>query len=75
MRDLNDIDEYEECCEGTGHEDGCESREPAYDIGDLICRTACIGCCSKGHKPAGMQAEQDRTAMKAKAMLSRPSRR
>lgn len=64
-----DLDEFDGCCEGTGHADGCESREPAHDIGDLICRAPCAGCCSEGHKPQGLQAMQDQTGIKARMIL------
>ena len=58
-----------DCCDGTGHAADCESREPAWDIGDLMCRSACTGCCPEGHKPTGLQAMQDAAAVKAQGFL------
>lgn len=69
MAKANNIDEFEGCCGGTGHAEDCESREPAWDIGDLICRAPCTGCCPAGHKPKGWQALQDETAARARKML------
>lgn len=71
----DEIDEYEYCCEGTGHGESCESREPAHDLADLICRAPCLGCCPNGHHPSGIQADQDRTAVKARSMLNGFTRR
>lgn len=61
-------------CNGTGHVEGCESLEPAYDLGDLLCRYPCQGCCPKGHAPQGLQAEQDQAATKLNAILGRRSK-
>lgn len=46
-----------ERCEGTGHLDGCDAREPAHDIGDLVARKPCQGCCPV-HRPRGFQADR-----------------
>ena len=64
-----DEDEDGECCGGTGHVYDCDAREPAYDIGDLLCRSQCDGCCPNGHKPHGFQAEQDEAGRKAYSFL------
>jgi ssDNA-binding Zn-finger/Zn-ribbon topoisomerase 1 len=55
-------------CEDTGHRDGCEALEPAWDLADLIGKE-CSGCCSRGHKPSGMQKLQDDTATKMKELF------
>jgi len=63
-------DRYDcEACDGTGHRDGCEAREPAWDLGDLICRSPCDGCCPNGHVSEGLQALQDRTARRVRDLV------
>ncbi len=64
--------EYDECCV-NGHLDGCDSLEPAWDIGDLIARSGCTGCCGI-HRPEGLQALQDSTAMRARNLIGRVKR-
>lgn len=58
-------------CDGAGHIESCEALEPAWDIGDLIARTPCTGCCPVGCQPRGMQAAQDAAAVKAQRMVGR----
>jgi hypothetical protein len=43
----------------NGHLEGCNSLDKAWDIGDLIAQSGCLGCCPNGCKPKGLQAEQD----------------
>ena len=69
----NEWEDYE-CCDGTGHADGCESREPAWDIGDLVCRYPCTGCCPEGHTPTGLQAMQDAAAIDTQRFFKRTKR-
>lgn len=55
----DESDDCDECaCEGTGHLPGCDSLEPAWDIGDLLFRSGCRGCCPNC-RPHGFQAIQD----------------
>lgn len=68
-------DGYEQCCQGTGHAEHCEAREPAEDIADLIARLPCDGCCPDGHRPVGMQAMQDVAARSARSLLQRKNKR
>lgn len=65
--------EQEECieCDNTGHSNACDARQPAYDIGDLVCRTPCNGCCPRGCTPKGLQAETDEAAARARGLLGR----
>lgn len=67
----------EDCedCDGTGHRDGCDAREPAHDIGDLICRYPCDGCCPNGHEPRGLQAAADEVARRARALYGAKKRK
>jgi hypothetical protein len=58
-----------EDCDGTGHDHDCESREPAWDLMDLMCRRACSGCCPRGHLPQGLQAAQDRATFKTQRLV------
>lgn len=64
----------EECveCEGSGHLDGCDALEPAWDLGDLICRSPCTGCCPNKCRPSGLQAEKDAAAVKVRRVLRDP---
>jgi hypothetical protein len=61
-------EDFDECCDGTGHKDSCEAREQALDLGDLAGK-ACFGCCPMGHKLRGMQAAQDVAAVRQEAFL------
>lgn len=59
-------------CDGTGHQDGCDAREPAYSLDDLYFRSPCNdGCCPNGHKPHGLQAAQDEAGRRYRGMLGR----
>jgi hypothetical protein len=60
-----------EDCDGTGHVDGCEARQPAWDLDDLMFRQACDACCPRGHQPDGLQAMQDRATRKLHRMTGR----
>ncbi len=73
-RTLHDVD-HDDCliCDDTGHHESCESREPAWDIGDLVCRYPCDGCCPNGCKPHGLQAMQDDMQQRANGLLGRLS--
>jgi len=64
-----------EGCDGTGHREDCEARQPAWDIADLFMRRACDGCCPNGHKPHGLQAMQDRATTRAQSMIGTRRRR
>lgn len=44
MTIFDDDDECPNDCVG-GHLRSCECSEPAWDLGDLMCRPACDGCC------------------------------
>jgi hypothetical protein len=50
--------ECEETCT-KGHKLDCEALEVAHDLGDLMWRKPCTGCCPHGTRPTGMQALQD----------------
>jgi len=44
---------HEECphdC-NDGHLPGCDCARPAFDLGDIMCRRPCLGCCPL-HKPS-----------------------
>ena len=56
-------------CFGKGHAEGCEALEPAWDIGDLMCRGNCQGCCPNGCKSSGMQLLADRVTAKLKGLF------
>lgn len=60
-------EECEHCI--NGHIDGCDALEPAHDIGDLIARSGCTGCCPAGCRPEGLQAEQDQAGAKARRLM------
>lgn len=62
-------DDESECCR-NGHLDGCDSLEPAWDIGDLIARSGCLGCCPS-HVPTGLQSEQDSASERARQLFGR----
>jgi hypothetical protein len=61
-------DECEEC-DGTGHREDCEHRDTAWDIGDLICRAPCDGCCPNGCALTGLAAEEHAAEAKARRLL------
>lgn len=63
----------EECveCDGTGHANSCASHERAYDLGDLICRLACAGCCPNTCPVKGVHAEQDAAARDVHRLVGR----
>jgi len=73
MSDLED-DDFCEVCGGTGHHDSCDSRQPAWDVGDLICASPCDGCCPLGCKPHGLQKMQDDAQLQANGLLGRTRR-
>jgi hypothetical protein len=52
-----------------GHREDCEALEPAWDIGDLIARTPCDGCCPNGCEPDGFQATQDRATRRTQGFF------
>jgi hypothetical protein len=53
----------------NGHLNDCESLNPAWDLGDLVARKACAGCCPHGTKPRGLQALQDLTTFRVQYQL------
>ena len=61
----------EECyeCAGTGHTEFCESREPAWDLGDILFRAPCNGCCPNGCKLTGMKKLESETAHQLRWLL------
>lgn len=69
-------DQDDDCyiCDGTGHVEDCDSRQPAWDIGDLICAYPCDGCCPNGCRPHGLQKMQDDAQRGANALLGRGRR-
>lgn len=51
-----------------GHLVECDCAAPAWDLGDLICRSGCEGCCPL-HEPAGMKELEHETARRARGMI------
>jgi len=54
-----------------GHLEGCESAEPAWDLGDLLARRPCSGCCPDCHPPPLKDAEYSAT-ISARRILGLP---
>lgn len=63
--------ELEECPYDCvdGHLRSCECSEPAFDIGDLICRPACAGCCPNGCRPGPMKEDEAEAGRRARRLL------
>ncbi len=55
----------------NGHQDGCESLKPAWDLGDLLMRPACDGCCPNSCRPTGLQAAQDYAANRVRRFTAK----
>lgn len=53
----------------NGHVESCDSLEPAYDIGDLISRSGCHGCCPNKCRPSGLQRLQDDCKRQAESLI------
>lgn len=51
-----------------GHLTSCECSEPAWDIGDLLCRPPCPGCCPEC-RPSEMKREEAAVAARARRVL------
>lgn len=53
-----------------GHLPSCDCAAPAWDIGDLICRSACEGCCPV-HVPTGLKALEHATGRRARKLIGK----
>lgn len=66
---VDDPDGCEACY--NGHQEGCDWARPAYDLGDLVCRGPCSGCCPNGCTGRGGSEQQAAVIDRLKHMSGR----